>query len=369
MFKKYYIYLLLIAGFLGCKKNELPTNTIFLVPDALSNANTSTLSIDSAGATYTVSARTSNILTSDVQVTYGISEDALKQYNIANGTNYKVLPTQYYSFSATNAQIAKGTVAAAPVSLLVKSYKDLPDTNQYVIPITIESIAGADVPVLEPSRTLFLILKKIIYTTVPLLGGTQPMSVTYKIPFNNLTNWTFEWRVNMSALDANNQALISSGDVYTRFGDVVIRQTQLQIKTASTQFSPGDDFQANIWYNFALTYDGANLKWYRDGNLIMTQSVNAVYNFSGISFGGGGGGVGTSKPRMANEIRFWTVTRSQSQILNNLYGVNPSTPGLAGYWKCNEGSGNIFKDVTANGNDMTASGAVQWVLNVRMPPN
>lgn len=365
MIKKYisFIYVLLVVAFFSCKKNDLSGNSIFLAPGAYSNTNAATISIDSIGASYTVSARTSNIVNENVQVTYDVSEGALEEYNTLNGTNYKVLPAEYYSFSSTTAQIAAGSVIAAPISLLIKSYKDLPDTNNYAIPVRIANVSGGNISVLKASETMFFLLKKILYVPAPYLSGGQSFSATYKTPFNNLTSWTFEWRVKMDAMNAV-QALLYSypSEVYTRFGDVVIRNSQLQIKTAGTQFSPPNDFQANIWYSFAITYDGANLKWYQDGNLILSQPLSATYNFSSIGFGNLG-------QKVVNEVRFWTIARTQSQIMNSFYGVNPTTPGLAGYWKCNEGSGTVFKDATANGNDLTASGSsVRWISNVRMPP-
>jgi hypothetical protein len=57
-----------------------------------------------------------------------------------------------------------------------------------------------------------------------------------------------------------------------------------------------------------------------------------------------------------SQMRLWKTAISQSQIKNNMYyEIDPANPGLIGYWPMNEGSGNVFKDITGNGHDATAS--------------
>lgn len=45
---------------------------------------------------------------------------------------------------------------------------------------------------------------------------------------------------------------------------------------------------------------------------------------------------------MISECRIWNVVRTQDEIKDNFYDVDPKTPGLLGYWKFNEGSGDII---------------------------
>lgn len=46
--------------------------------------------------------------------------------------------------------------------------------------------------------------------------------------------------------------------------------------------------------------------------------------------------------------------------------MDPKTDGLVAYWKFDEPSGNIVKDVTGNGNDAIANSNLSW-LNVSLP--
>ena len=51
------------------------------------------------------------------------------------------------------------------------------------------------------------------------------------------------------------------------------------------------------------------------------------------------------------EVRVWNVMRTQQEIFDNMYNVDPATTGLCAYWKFNEGHGDIAEDYTGHGND------------------
>ena len=52
--------------------------------------------------------------------------------------------------------------------------------------------------------------------------------------------------------------------------------------------------------------------------------------------------------------------RSEQEIWENMYDVDPQTPGLIGYWKFDEGEGNVIRDWTGNGNDGVAEFDLEW---------
>jgi hypothetical protein len=69
-----------------------------------------------------------------------------------------------------------------------------------------------------------------------------------------------------------------------------------------------------------------------------------------------------------SQLRFWKVARTQAQIKNNMYfEIDPANPDLIGYWPMNEGEGNIFNDITGNGNHAVAGGHIlqTWEHNIR----
>ena len=69
---------------------------------------------------------------------------------------------------------------------------------------------------------------------------------------------------------------------------------------------------------------------------------------------------------MVSEFRLWTVARSQGEVANNMYVINPESKGLFAYFKFNEGRGNVFADATGHGNSCIAKGTTQWIPNVRI---
>ncbi len=69
------------------------------------------------------------------------------------------------------------------------------------------------------------------------------------------------------------------------------------------------------------------------------------------------------------QVRFWSKARSQMEIANNMYNVDPTSSGLEGYWKMDEGEGNVFKDSSPHGRDayLNNSGLnVTWEQDVRI---
>lgn len=367
--KNKYLYLsiaVFVFAFLaGCKKSEIGGNVVYLA-NAGDGGVSQSVTVDDHGGEMDITARTAEIVNSTVTVSFGTEAEALNSFNQKWGTNYKLLPESYYSLTTSSVEIKSGSAFALPVQLNIKPLDAaLPESDKYAIPITITSTAGG-LNLLNSAKTVIVIINRVIITDAPRLSNAFMVKSPLNSPYNDLKAWTFEWRCNMSSMSSNNRALMmaygNNTEFYTRFGDVVIKPSQLQVKFGSYgQFSPEQEFQANKWYHFAVVYDGSTAKWYADGKEIMNVPLVASFNFDQVQFGN------NNTSGLVNEIRFWSVPRSQAQIINNMYAVDPASPGLEGYWKCNEGSGKTFKDATANGNDMEGTGTINWVSGVRMP--
>ncbi len=122
------------------------------------------------------------------------------------------------------------------------------------------------------------------------------------------------------------------------------------------------------WTHVAGVFDSASTsyKLYINGNLdtnrtpstitldrdtdqpfrIGTYDFNFADNFKGL----------------LDEVRIWNVARTQAEIRaymnRELIGTEP---GLIGYWKFNEGSGDTAYDYSSNNNDGTLLGGAAWV--------
>ncbi len=111
---------------------------------------------------------------------------------------------------------------------------------------------------------------------------------------------------------------------------------------------------ANEWTHLACTYDGQNVRNYingentstvrRNGNIeasdedlyLATRPLNNfILNYNG----------------MMDEVRLWNVVRTEDEIHDNMsFMLSGEEEGLVGYWRLDEGEGQIVRDLTANEN-------------------
>ncbi len=362
-----YILLFLSCIFLvsGCKKSEPLTNAVYI--SEASGENASRLTIDEQGGAFKINVRSGNLVSAETRVSIAVDTSLLASFNKLNGTDYAPLPDSFYSLSSNSAVIKAGEMSGDPVNLSIKPLdSSLPNTKTYVVPVTLTGISGGETSFLAASKTVFVLLDRVIVTPVLKLQSNN-IEAKLKTPLEGLKQWTFQFSVKTDRLSVNNQALIYAGpdEVYSRFGDVVIKPNQLQVKTGNGQLASSTQFSENTWYHFALVYDGASLKVFVNGEQdlnVAAPTLNKLYRFENVGFGN------STFSGMLREIRLWSVALTPSQIKNNLYVVDPKSPNLEVYWPANEGQGSILQDITGHGNTIDLSGkGIQWVQGVRFP--
>jgi concanavalin A-like lectin/glucanase superfamily protein len=143
-------------------------------------------------------------------------------------------------------------------------------------------------------------------------------------------------------------ASYSGGELYA--GDLVsknsntsninylLRPNTAEITTSNGYFRTPDicDIQINKTYHVAMVYDGALLKFYRDG-FLMSQvpcNGNLVLNNHSATIGSNAGNPSTtpieSMIGYINEVRIWNVARTQSQIRTYMSSSLPNPPSQSG---------------------------------------
>ncbi len=129
---------------------------------------------------------------------------------------------------------------------------------------------------------------------------------------------------------------------------------------------PGS-LKVNQWQFLAGTYDGSTITIYLNGNQVASQPLSGAvmaYNYLVIGLWG------SSFNGLIDEVRLWTVVRSHSEVqADQSSAPSGSVPGLAGYWRFNEGSGQTVADSTNNHNNgvLGAAGDPAWVLAHKLP--
>ncbi len=106
------------------------------------------------------------------------------------------------------------------------------------------------------------------------------------------------------------------------------------------------------WHHLAGTFDGVNMRLFWDG-VEVASSVHPGGIASSTLPVLLGGGVGNSSwVGKLDEVRLWSVARTPAEIAAFRHApLVGDEPGLVGYWRLDEGSGQIASDSAENGND------------------
>jgi len=187
---------------------------------------------------------------------------------------------------------------------------------------------------------------------------------------------TIEWRGTVGDLKASNHILVekpysSFSNPYYQYilavktseqsarGDLSIGGSRVSLVTSDL-----DCLQGGRRLHLALTYDGATLKLYVNGQLAnSTAASGAISSYATeLRFGGHVYNSGEDAENCGyEEVRVWNVARTHEEIVGNLdRNLTGGEAGLAGLWQFNEGAGVAVADQTANGNGAVIVNGATW---------
>jgi len=358
-----------------------------------------------------------------VEASVRVDPALVAAYNARHDTSWKMLDPKYYELSAGQVSIPAGKTVSEQLTLELKhldgsdGVEELPIDETYLVPVTISQVSG--VSLLRSSATAYYVVKRSSAITsaaslrdnwisFPTLDKAGPQSDI----FNNLTAVTYEAIIRVDDFSKHSEISTVMGVenyLLLRIGDASFPRQQLQFDgSGDSAQTPGfgkfpkkdesKSLQAGVWYHVAATYDYATRKVciYVDGRLQSEGSdlgnpAATPFNLAGRAYydlyrqdpekysqyKGWGGfrqfflGKSYDDSRQLNgditEVRVWSVARSAEEIWENMYDVDPHTPGLIGYWKFDEGRGNIVRDWTGNGNDGVAEHDLEWPEGIEVP--
>lgn len=358
-----------LALITGCNNADYDVidNAIYLEEPSLAASNIVKLTVDGNMTTTSVTARLGQAVNEDVIGTIEIDPTVLSEYNEKHFTTYEILPEKYLSYNK-NFEIKAGEAVAETTTFSIKNYPN--DNGElYAIPIRLKITEGK-VSTIGQSDHYLILLDKALIQSVPFMNYSNAAKTTTAIG-QSVAEWSIETWVWMDGFDVNNQAIINSGgngtEIYIRFGDASIPYNSLQIKTMGSQVNTITLFEKEKWYHLTLTYDATGLVTiYVNGEKDVTlQTKGGMANIDQMQIVSSGSQWFWANCMMA-QLRLWKKAISQTQIKANMYlGVSPDNPDLIGYWRLDEGEGNLLKDSTPNHHDMTAGGTLEWKHDIK----
>ena len=417
------------VAFISCKDDEYDNKSPFDNVVYLDVAENSDTQITTFKKTLTELKKEFSVVLSypasqDVRVNVEVEPSLIDVYNARHNTSWRMLDSRYYTLSADKITIPAGKTISDQLNLELKDLdgstggEELPIDETYLVPITISHVEGG-VSTLRSSATAYYLVKRSSAITsaaslrdnwinFPTLDKASEGSML----FNNLTAVTYEAIIRVDDFSKHSEISTLMGVenyLLLRIGDASFPRQQLQFDgsgdSAQTpgfgKFPKKDEaklLNAGEWYHIAATYSYATREvcLYVNGKLQskgsdLGNAASTPFNLAGRAFydlylqdpetykdyKDWGNfrqfflGKSYDDSRQLNgditEVRVWNVARNEQEIWDNMYDVDPQTPGLIGYWKFDEGAGNVIKDWTGNGNDAVAEKDLEWPEGIEVP--
>lgn len=346
----------------------------------------------------------------DVKATISVDASLTDAFNHRYGTDYQLLPDAYLDFSPVSVTIEAGKVNSENVSIGFKNLMGQGEDQTgamemdktYLLPVRLSS---EDISTMDGSSVAYYLVKRSSAITVaaqltdnwiefPLMDTPGEVADAY----NGLTALTYEALVNVDRFDLDNKdgvcniSTVMGVEQYLllRIGDANFERQCLQFDGSGngSQFGklpsksdPAKKLYSGSWYHVACTYDQNErvARIYVNAKLIdevkeagvagptadnkITLAMRALGMPEAYQFF-----IGKSyndfRPLQGKiaEARVWRVARTGDEIWKNMYRIeNPKDQkDLIGYWKFNDGEGNVIKDYSWVGNHGKAVGDIIW---------
>lgn len=362
----------------ACVNNDYESSSPFdnqVYIDAAATTRTSMVSFSQKAVTQErkFKAVTSSRVDAPTEVTFAIAPALVAEYNHRFGTDYPLLAATHLSLPTTKAVIPAGKNESQQLSIHFTGLDELEVDKTFLVPLTISTAPGG-LSILEGSRTVYyLVRRSSSITTAVDLSSNYLWVKNFETPtggaaVNGLSALTYEAWINVKAFNTSssiNSIIGVEQHCLLRLGDSNFPLGQLQTQIGGSKF-PGSSklkvLDTNTWYHVALTWDMASgaACMYVNGELQSEGTISYPDPTIDLAFSAAGArrffiGYSYNPQRPLNgliaEVRVWSTARTQEQIQQSIYNVDPKSPGLCAYWKFNEGEGNISIDQTGRGND------------------
>ena len=396
----YFCFLVLLLGVTGCKKAPDFGDAVYMT-GTLQSSNIRFL-VDgqsSMGLTVTSTNKTG----ADVKIGLKEAPELLADFNASTGRNCILPPEGSYTIEGTEVVINSGKTQSTQIKISADS-EQLQEGVSNCLPISITSVEGEDLKVLETSRTAYVMLTKVITVKAAYLHRNNCFDIPgfggEDSPVKALSQMTLEMKVlpvsfpnTPSSANGISSLCGCEENFLFRFGDGAGNPTnKLQLCKGSIGAASHPDkkdhyeswvekeFETGHWLHFAAVYDGQYLRVYLDGEQIHFVETNngGTINLS-MAYDGHtwddtfaiGRSVGYQRffDGYISECRVWNVARTPAELQDGICYVDPTSEGLVAYWRFNgetQDDGTVL-DMTGHGYNAHPYKAIEWVDNQKCP--
>lgn len=345
----------------------------------------------------------------DVEVIFAPDASLVDGYNARHETDYPMLDEAHYEFAERTAVVEAGESVSQPLTIRFKDLDRLEIDATYLFPVKIVS-AGGGLKILDASATVYyLVRRSSAITTCAVMTDNWIEIPAYDRPgtadcVNGLRAVTFEAIVRVhdfhyagptSTYIEEKLSTIMGVEQHLllRIGDTNYYAEQIQIDGSGVSLgkfpekSKAKLLSLEEWYHIAFTYDldTGIACIYVNGELQSQTQVAPTVQAINLGLRALAENPDESDARQffigysyddfrqlcgdIAEVRIWSVARTREEIWRDMYDVeNPSEkPELRGYWKFNEGTGNVIKDWSQYGNDAVAHTDLKWNTSIEIP--
>ena len=125
----------------------------------MSNKVIATLTVDDVPSAIAVNVAASEPTHSDVTIDMKVEPQLVESFNKTHNKNYELLPQAAYKLENTTLHIASGShVTETGLKLSIIDRDAMKFGTTYVLPVSIDRVTGTSMPVIEASRTIYLVV-------------------------------------------------------------------------------------------------------------------------------------------------------------------------------------------------------------------
>jgi len=334
---------------------------------------TTTLTVDDVPSAIAVNVAASELAKQNINVELKAAPELVESFNKEHHKNYVLLPQDAYKLENTTQTIKGGKhVSDKGTQLTIVNLEAMRPGTTYLLPLSIANVQGSDMPVIEASRTIYVVVNQVIVTKAADLSRSWRF---YYADFSNnkgrfdthaMKSVTFEARVRFKKMDANSRKWCYS---------VMGLEENLCLRTAG---GPADGWKLQLgdpnhidsrdvlpndkWVHLACVYNGETGKKYIyiNGELQAettdsrkTISLANAYGQNDLFYIGQSASDDRCMEGWVSEARVWATARTAAELKNNVCWVDPTSKDLVAYWRFNEAQKKddkwIVTDLTGNG--------------------